>query len=127
MFLLLCLSLVLLLSSCGSKYKDGSYIGKYTDEDGETTELSIDIKEDKIVNASIRELDPNGDPKDSNYGRDGGNVNWQTAQYALLQVPKYEQMVLEAQEVDKLDSISGATVSYLRLKEALKEALESAR
>lgn len=123
----LILVVMLSLAACGKKYKDGTYSGEYIDDDKEKAVVEITVKNDKIVDAKFTEYDQSGNLKDENYGKEGGNASWTAAQLSLQESAKYPEKLLETQDVEEIDAISGATVSYLRFKLALKEALKKAK
>lgn len=124
---ILLLALALSLTACGKKYKDGTYSGEYVDDDKERTVVEITIKDDKIIDAKLTEYDQSGSLKDENYGKEGGEVSWTAAQLSLQEAAKYPEKLVETQDIDEVDALSGATVSYLRFKLAFKEALKNAK
>ena len=49
------------------------------------------------------------------------------AQTALQGIGEYPKKLIESQNVDGIDAVSGATVSLLDFRNAVKQALEEAR
>ena len=124
------ISIILILSlifvtGCSSKkeLKDGVYEGNYNDESA-TFKVVINIKDKKIVDCVREERDnKNNKIKDENYGKDDADFNYKQAQKAVKNSEGYAKKLVEVQDIDKVDSVSGATVSYKRFKSAVKDAL----
>ena len=124
------ISIILILSlifvtGCSSKkeLKDGVYEGNYKDESA-TVKFVITIKDKKIVYCVREERDnKNNKIKDENYGKDDADFNYKQAQKAVKNSEGYAKKLVEVQDIDKVDSVSGATVSYKRFKSAVKDAL----
>lgn len=124
------ISIILILSlifvtGCSSKkeLKDGVYEGNYKDESA-TVKVVITIKDKKIVDCVREERDnKNNKIKDENYGKDDADFNYKQAQKAVKNSEGYAKKLVEVQDIDKVDSVSGATVSYKRFKRAVKDAL----
>lgn len=68
-----------------------------------------------------------GTLKDENYGKESGDENYQKAQNALKSSEQYTKKLVETQNVDKVDAVSGATSSWNQFKEAAKDALAKAK
>lgn len=120
------LSLVLLVSACGKKkLKDGNFEGFYKDETS-SVKVNITVKDGKITNCTREERDlRNGKNqiKDENYSKDDAAYNYKIAQKAVKNSEGYAKKLVEVQDIDKVDSVSGATISCKRFKEAVKDAL----
>ena len=124
------ISIILILSlifvtGCSSKkeLKDGVQEGNYKDESA-TVKVVITIKDKKIVDCVREERDnKNNKIKDENYGKDDADFNYKQAQKAVKNSEGYAKKLVEVQDIDKVDSVSGATVSYKRFKSAVKDAL----
>ncbi len=126
--------LLLLLSACGGsqfskmEFNDGEYIGK---SEGGThpsyTTVKIEIKNNKIVKTEAEFLDAEKNIKDENYGKDKGDKKYQIAQKAVAGMYQYADILLEVQDPELVDAISGATVSAKSFKEAVWNALENAK
>ena len=107
----------------GVTYRDGVYEGEYQADDGENTKVILTLKDNRIVACVLEARDALGNIKDENHGRDGSAE----AQRAVREMKKYPDMLIEAQDVDKMDSISGASVTYKAMQIAVHEALNKAR
>ena len=145
--LVLVLALILSLAACGgdsagtgaassskpASYKDGSYEGRsedhQDDEDGNGAgygEVSIELKDNKIVDCSFTMYELDGTLKDESYGSDLSKENRLKAQKAVQSAPKYAAMLVEKGSLDGVDAISGATISFSEFKEAVNDALSKA-
>lgn len=113
------------VTACSSKkeLKDGVFEGYYKDESA-TVKVVITIKDKKIVDCVREERDnKNNKIKDENYGKDDADFNYKQAQKAVKNSEGYAKKLVEVQDIDKVDSVSGATISYKRFKSAVKDAL----
>ncbi len=115
-----------------AKAKDGTYVGKSSaDEKGETGQLTLTIENHKIVKSEYVGLNKDGSVKGENYGKNedgsiGNKVYYNKAQHAVEVNGQYAQKLLETQELNKVDGVSGATVSYKQFFEAAQDALAQA-
>jgi len=136
---------VLLLSGCAQKdaspaashkdinlsgnYKDGRFTAKSSaDEGGAIGEIALVIKNGKITKADYRGIKKDGTDKE--YGKTSGKIEnqefYNKAQLAVNAAATYGPKLIETQDVDKIDAVSGATVSYNQFAEAAKKALKQA-
>lgn len=133
---LACLSLLTILSlgivGCGkTELKDGTFKGVVTKDEtdsknaGDTT-VEITIKGGKIVDCKFIPLDSKGKVKDENYGKEAGEQNYKKAQKAVEGMKKYPQELVKTQNIDEVDSVSGATVSHKLFVDAAKKAIKEA-
>ena len=134
------LSLALLaLAGCGgsASYADGTYEGKsemYEDNEGGDGdgygEVSLTISGGVITDCSFSTFQLNGDPKDEEYGKEGGVIAnqdyYNKAQRAVQACDQYAQELVEAGELKGVDAISGATINYNQFQDAVKDALRQA-
>lgn len=128
-FLNLSLSIFLLtLTAChgNQTLKDGNYEGNYKD-DTSSVKVSITVKDGKIIDCKSEERDlRNGknEIKDENYAKDDADFNYKIAQKAVKNSQGYAKKLIEVQDINQVDSVSGATVSNKRFKEAVKDAFK---
>ena len=124
------LLLVILMVGCGKKdfskmtFNDGVYQGIFKNEDKDhpsSAEVSLEIKENKIVNCEAVFKDGKGNVKGEEYGK------YKKAQIAVQGFSQYAEKLVEVQDPDMVDAISGATVSNKEFKEAVWNALEQAK
>ncbi len=113
------------------KLKDGHYTAVYKDEteddkSASTCEVELTIEGGRIVACGSRELDAKGNVKDESYGKGLGGQSESKAQIALEGIRKYPELLVQKQDPETVDGISGATVSLKRFKEAVWKALEEA-
>ena len=123
-FIILILSMIF-VTSCSSKkeLKDGVYEGNYKDESS-NVKVVITVKDKKIVDCVREEREnKNNQIKDENYGKDDADFNYKQAQKAVKNSEGYAKKLVEVQDIEKVDSVSGATVSLKRFKSAVKDAL----
>ncbi len=128
-FLIVGLALLLVLAiGCSSGLKDGTFSGVYTsEENGSTTTVNLTIKDNKIISCELIAKDEQGNLKDENYGKNAGEKNYQLAQKAVAGMQQYPAMLIETQNVDDVEAVSGASISLIEFKIAVKEALKKAR
>lgn len=115
-----------------SQSKDGDYSAESsTDQYMGHGKIAITIKDHKIAAVNFVGIDPEGNIKDENYGKTNGKVEnpgfYQKAQRAMKANAKYAEQLLQVQELDKVDVISGATASYNQFMESAQMALEEAQ
>ncbi len=111
----------------GVTYSDGVYEGAYQAGDGANTKVVLTLKNNRIVACVLEARDALGNIKDENYGKGGSAEDYRRAQLSVREMKKYPDMLVEAQDMDKVDSISGATVTYRAMQFAVHEALKKAR
>lgn len=118
-----------LISCTSSNYKDGNYQAlSVKDEDGSYSKIVLSIKDNKIVKADFIGYDKNNKEKDIDYGKQTNNKEfYQKAQRAVSAIKEYPKRLLEVQDIDKVDAISGATISYNQFLQAVDEALRLAK
>ena len=92
--------------------------------------LTLTIKDKKIIDAQFTGYDLFGNEKGEDYGSLTGkdSADYKKAQVAVKAIKNYPQQLLETQDINKVDAISGASISYSQFVEtanaALKEATE---
>lgn len=126
---------IILAAACGnsisnaSNAKDGVYEGIYKNEDDSNSSsmtVTLTIKDGKIIDASLQEFDSTGKLKDENYGKNSGDKNYAIAQRAVKATKTYPALLIEKQDLNDIDAVSGATVSYKLFKSAVADALAKA-
>lgn len=125
------LSLIILFTACSksTKMKDGVYEGSASSEGDtkSTVKVQITIKDEKITDVIAKEFDKNNKEKGDDYGKEAGDNNYKLAQKAVKGFKNYPKKLIESQNIDEVDSISGSTVSYKLFKESVKNALDKAK
>ena len=111
----------------GVKYKDGTYWGEYQADDGENTKVTITFKDGKIVDCVLEAFDDMGRIKDETHGSDGSPEDFKRAQKAVREMKKYPAMLIEVQDIEKLDVITGASITHRAMQYAVREALKKAK
>lgn len=114
------------------KYKDGVYksFANIKDDWGGTAEVEIKIEEGKIVECTFLSYEKNGNLKGSEYGKVDGVIKnmglYKIAQASVLKAAEYGQKLIETQNIDDVDVIAGASISYKLFKDAVENALQGA-
>lgn len=124
-FIIFSLLILLTLAGCGGgaektkvSYQDGTYEGESEkDERGAYGTITLVIEGGKITSADYEEIMSDGKPKGKDY-------QYQTS---VESQPKYEAALVEKQDPDTVDSISGATATWKKFKTAAKAALDKAK
>lgn len=135
--LLLTLTLAF-LTACGGgdvSYAPGTYTGQSSGDeelDGDYVVVTLTIgDEGTITDAVVETYEANGTLKDEEYGMQQGEVAnqdyYDKAQKALAANADYEDAMVEKNGMDGVDTISGATVTYRQLEEAVDIALDKAK
>lgn len=131
--LLFALGLMLgLLGGCGDQnLKDGTFEALSSeDEDGAYARVVLTIKNNQITDCEYVTYEKSGQIKDENYGRGAGDLGnsgfYERAQRAVAATKIYRQTLLEVQDIDKVDKISGASIAYDQFTEAVHAALQKA-
>ena len=132
----------LLLFSCAKKetvqetpicYVDGVYkaTSSIKDDWGGSAEVEIVVKDGKIASCVFASYQEDGKLKDAEYGKIDGVIKnmglYKIAQNAVIQSNKYGDMLVQSQDIEKLDAISGATVSFGLFKDAVEQVMKEAR
>ena len=137
-FFIMTLCICILMTACSgenssSDYKDGTYTGRSSDFNADESgngsgygEVSIEIKDNKIVSCTFKMYELDGTLKDDNYGSDLSKENRLKAQKAVQSAAKYASELVKAGYLKDVDAISGATISYNEFKEAVNNAMQKA-
>jgi major membrane immunogen (membrane-anchored lipoprotein) len=131
---LACAVVLAFAAGCGGgdvAYSDGEYTGKSrTDDDGAYGEATITIESGKIAGCEYVTWQKDGTAKGEDYGKVGGEISnqdyYDKAQLAVRAMGRYADDLVEVQSPDKVDAVSGATVSHRQFVEAAKNALKEA-
>lgn len=101
-----------------TKWKDGTYTAKTEqDEHGYYGEIQIMINNGKIMKVDYAEKDRNDQPKGADYPYPQGPESER----------KYEKQLLETQDVEKVELITGATQTWEKFKKTATDALDKAQ
>ena len=112
-----------------SKLKDGTYTANSSRDDKlGISQITISIENHKIIGVEFVGYDLFGNAKGDDYGsltgKDSGD--YKKAQIAVKANSEYAKQLLETQSLDKVDAISGATISYDQFIESANTALNEA-
>lgn len=125
-----------LLTACGKKdfskmtFNDGEYQGHFENDDKDnkdTADVSITIQDGKIVSCTAEFRDSKGNIKGDDYGKETGDDKYKKAQIAVEGFSQYAGKLVEVQDPNEVDAISGATISNKEFKEAVWNALDKAK
>lgn len=140
LIMLLCGSaaLTVLLTGCGSaNYADGTYEGKSQvyegDEEGNGDGygvVTLTIKDNTITACEYKTYQTDGTLKDDDYGKQNGEIAnkdyYAKAQKAVKACAVYAENLV-GKNLDDVDAITGATISYNEFREAVADALDQAK
>ena len=117
------LAAAMLMTACSSGYKDGSYEGKSSpDENGDYAEVSITVSNNAITSCDFKTYESNGELKDDEYA-----ATSEEAAVAVASIPEYEKQLTSTGDIAQVESITGATINYNQLNEAVYDALSKAQ
>jgi len=100
------------------EWRDGTYTARTeTDDHGYHGEIEIVIRDARIAEVNYDEKDQEGNPKGENYPYPLGPQS----------EDRYEEQLLETQDPEKVEVVSGATQTWERFKETAMDALKQAQ
>ena len=112
-----------------STANDGIYtVESSRDEKLGISQITLTIENHKIVGAEFVGYDLFGNAKGEDYGSLTGkdSADYKKAQIAVKANSEYAKQLVETQSLDKVDAISGATISYNQFVEAVNKAVDGA-
>ena len=119
--------------AANASYADGVYEGRSSDFQADESgngagygEVTIEIKDQKIVSCTFTLYELDGKVKDETYGADLSRENRMKAQKAVQAAEKYASMLVDSENLDGVDVITGATISHNEFIEAVNDALSKA-
>ena len=108
--------------------KDGIYtVESSRDEKLGKSILNLTINGGKITNVEFTGYDLFGNEKNESYGSMLSEGDYKKAQIAAKAIKIYPQQLLETQNLDEVDAISGASISYGQFVETVEKAVEDAK
>ncbi|NLL42466.1 MAG: FMN-binding protein [Firmicutes bacterium] len=100
------------------EWKDGTYTARTdTDEHGYYAEIEIVIRDARIVDVDFAEKDQEGNPKGEDYPYPLGPES----------AERFEEQLLETQDPEEVDNVTGATQTWENFKQTAREALKQAQ
>lgn len=137
----LAVGLTIALTACGGSvsYKDGVYTGQSQvwedEEEGNGNGYGVaevTITDGKISACTFTTYEPDGTKKEGEaYGMVNGKIGnqdyYNKAQRALAANEVYAEQLVNVGNVDGVDLVSGATISYSEFQEAVQNALDQAK
>jgi len=118
---------------CSIRYIDGIYkaTSSIKDEWGGSAEVEIVVKDGRITSCVFTSYEEDGKLKDADYGKVDGVIKnmglYKIAQNAVSQSNKYGELLVKSQNIEKLDALSGATVSFGLFKDAVEQVMKQAK
>lgn len=101
-----------------ASFDDGTYTGESQPDDNQQYgQVKLTVENGKIKSADYKEFDGTGNPKDSSY----------PYQLALQAFDEFEKRLVETQDPEKVDNVTGATGSWGKFKEAANAAINQAK
>ena len=113
-----------------SNAKDGIYtVESSRDEKLGKSVLTLTIQDKKIIDAEFKGYDMLGNEKDETYGEILGkdSADYKKAQVAAKAIQTYPKQLVETQDLNQVDAISGATVSHGQFVETTKKAVAESK
>ena len=118
------------LVGCGSKeaaLKDGTYKeASEADERGYVAEIEIEVKDGKIATVKYDETNADG-PKSTNEAYNNLMKEKGAASNPAEAFPQLEKALVEKQDVEAVDAVTGVTTSSDSFKKLAAAALEKAK
>ena len=146
-FALMMIAVLILISGCGdnpssqqnesaaqdidlSTASDGTYTVDSSRDDklGYST-LTLTIENHKITQAEFTGIDLFGNVKNEDYGSlisGKDSADYKKAQIAVKANAEYAKQLVNNQSLEKVDAISGATISYNQFTETVNKAISEA-
>ncbi|MDR1851781.1 MAG: hypothetical protein LBR21_03915 [Propionibacteriaceae bacterium] len=132
---------LLLLTACGygvdvniadGGFRDGEFEGKSSvDELGATGHVKLSIASDRLTDVEFQVVDADGTVHDADYGKTAGEIvnqeSYEKAQFSVDAEAKYAAQLLETNDLEQVDTISGASLNHKTFEEAVLDALDKAR
>jgi major membrane immunogen (membrane-anchored lipoprotein) len=126
-------ALCLALTGCGkTALTDGVYEGTSgPDETGAWGVVSVTVREGKIAACGFITWQKDGTVKGEDYGKINGEISnpgfYEKAQLAVRAMERYAKQFAETGKLEKVEAVSGATISHDQFMEAAEMALKKAR
>ena len=134
----------LLLCACGDSgnYADGTYTAQSEVYEGLEDEdnleggdgygvVTITVRDNVITDCEFTTYMTDGTVKGEDYGKQNGEIAnqdyYNKAQRAVRASQNYAEQLAAKGNLDAVDAISGATISYQEFQEAVKTALKQAK
>lgn len=125
----LCLVVALTMVSCvfvgcaEKGMKDGTYKAEYSaaDDHGWTDYVEITVADGKITAVDYDSVDAEGKKKNGNEWYDNAMKDAGSPTWPSDFMPKLEQSLIDNQDIDKVDTIAGATASSDSFRKLVKE------
>jgi major membrane immunogen (membrane-anchored lipoprotein) len=101
------------------------------DDTGAWGEISVTVREGRVAACTFITRQKDGTVKGEDYGKINGEISsadfYEKAQLAVRAMERYAKQFAETGSLEKVDAVSGATVSHSQFVEAAEGALAKAR
>ena len=120
-------------SNASIVYKDGKYsaTSSIKDDWGGNAKLEMEVKDGKIISCKFTSYDDAGKLKDADYGKQDGEIKnlglYKIAQNAVAQSAKYADLLVQTQDLNAIDALAGATVSFALFKDVALQIMQEAQ
>lgn len=109
-------------SSLVSNLKDGKYKGaSLADDYGYRHEVTFEMKSGKMISIDYDEINIDGHAKQAN--QEYGEAMKQSGTTPAIAYPLYEKQMLDKQDFNRIDAVSGASYSDYRFRLAILYAI----
>ena len=133
---LILLTAVTAVQGCSREYDQKSLVpGVYEarstpDKNGGYSIAKITVKNRRIAAVDYHTYTADGKLKDADYGKVNGEIvsqeDYKKAQHAVAAQQKYADQLLEVQNINFVDGITGASIIYDQFNETVRAALDQA-
>ena len=112
-------------------FTDGTFHGRSAaDDQGATGEATIKIKGDDVTSVDFRIRDANGSVRGVDYGKTNGEIvsqeTYRRAQAGVRAGADYAARLVESDDLEAVDAITGASLTYRLFTGAVEDALTQA-
>lgn len=112
-------------------FTDGTFNGRSAaDDQGATGEATITIKGDDVTSVDFRIRDSNGSVRGVDYGKTNGEIvsqeTYRRAQVGARAGDDYAASLVETDDLNAVDAIAGASLTYRLFTGAVEDALTQA-
>lgn len=110
-------------SSSSGELKDGSYTAEFKDADshGWIEFVELKVENEKIIEVNFDAKDAAGQLKSESAEYKDAMINAGSKTWPSDFYPKLEDSLIDAQDIDKVDAVAGATQSSDAFKKLVKE------
>ncbi len=113
-------------------FTDGSFAGRSAaDDQGASGEVTVAIKGNDVTSVDFRIRDADGTVRGADYGKTNGKIvdqaTYKKAQFGMAAGDDYAATLVETDDLDQVDAITGASLTYRHFVGAVEDALAKGR